>query len=208
MQLVRTEKTELTSLSRTVALWFNYIQHIHIVQAFIGVERTSNWSLHIAATKSMLDLFAATGHNNYAKACRFYLQSTEEIQKQHLLLFEQFLLDNHTVKRSEKKWAGIWIDMAIEQILMEPLKGRGGVIGRRISDNVVRVWTKMMHRCAEVSRAMDKLYFPADHTDHYKEWDGGRIQRDNEHFNKIKEWFKEHNPFTCGEKLLSLGSRE
>ena len=72
--------------------------------------------------------------------------------------------------------------------------------------NLVRVWTKTIHRCAEVSRAMDKLYFPGDHADHHKELDGVRIQRDNEHFNKIKEWFKVHNSFTCGERLLSLGS--
>ena len=64
----------------------------------------------------------------------------------------------------------------------------------------------MMHRCAEVSRAMAKLCFPADHTDHLKELDNGRTQRDNEHFNKIKEWFKVRNPFTCGGKLLSLSS--
>ena len=200
------KKAELTSSSRTAALWLNYIQYIHIVQAFIRAERTSNWPLHTAATKSMLNLFAATGHNNYAKTCRIYLQSMEEMEKQHPLLLEQFLLGNHTVKRSEKKWAGIWTDLSIEQILMKSLKGRGGIIGRGMSENVARVWTKTMHRCAEVSRAMDKLCFPADHTDNHKELDEGRIQRDNEHFNKIKEWFKAHNPFTCGEKLISLGS--
>ena len=53
---------------------------------------------------------------------------------------------------------------------MKSLKDRGGVIGRGISDNAVRVWMKMMHRCAEVSRAMDKLCFPADHTDHHNRW--------------------------------------
>ena len=85
----------------------------------------------------MLNLFSATGHNNYAKTCGIYLQSMEEMEKQHPLLFEQFLLGNHTVKHSEKEWAGIWTDLPIEQILMKSLKGRGGEIGRGISDNVV-----------------------------------------------------------------------
>ena len=104
------KKAELTSSSQTAALWLNYIQYIHIVQTFVRVERTSNWSLHIAATKSMLNLLAATGHNNYAKTSRICLQSMEQMQKQHPLSFEQFLLGNHTVKRSEKKWARIWAD--------------------------------------------------------------------------------------------------
>ena len=55
------KKAELTSSSRTAALWLNYNQYIHIVQVFIRAERTSNWSLHIGATKSMLNLFAAAG---------------------------------------------------------------------------------------------------------------------------------------------------
>ena len=59
----------------------------------------------------MLNLLAATGHNNYAKTSRIYLQSVEQMQKQHPLLFEQFLLGDHTVKRSEKKWAGNWADL-------------------------------------------------------------------------------------------------
>ena len=55
-----------------------------------------------------------------------------------------------------------------------------------------------MQRCAEVSRSMNELCFSADHIDQEKELDGGRIKLDNEDFNKIKEWFKVHNPFACG----------
>ena len=34
----------------------------------------------------------------------------------------------------------------IEQILMKSLKGRSGIIGKGITDNVMLVWTKSMHR--------------------------------------------------------------
>lgn len=33
---------------------------------------------------------------------------------------------------------------------MKVLKGRGGVIGKGMTENVLNVWTKSMHRCAEV----------------------------------------------------------
>jgi hypothetical protein len=85
------KKTVLTSSSRTATLWLSYIRYFHVVQAFIKAERTSDWLLHIIATKSMLNLFAATGHNNYAKSCRRYLQSMEEMQQKYPFTFEQFL---------------------------------------------------------------------------------------------------------------------
>ena len=58
------KKSELTSSSRTASLQINHLQYIHTIQAFIRAERTSNWSLHIAATKSILNLLAKTGHTN------------------------------------------------------------------------------------------------------------------------------------------------
>ena len=74
----------------------------------------------------MLNLFSATGHNNYAKTCRLYLQSYTSLEKDHPHVFEQFMLGNHTVRRTEKNWSGIWTDLSIEHILVKSLKGRGG----------------------------------------------------------------------------------
>ena len=144
------EKTKLAEKSRTAKLWLNYTEYVEIVQQFITAERTHNWPLHVSTTKNMINLFAATGHNNYAKTCRLYLQSIETLEKEHSLIHEQFILGNHCVRRTEKIWSGIWTDLSIEQILMRSLKGRGGVIGKGITENVLNVWTKTMHRCAEV----------------------------------------------------------
>ena len=65
------KKKELIETSRTSALSMLY--NI-IVQEFIWAERISNWNLHVCATKSMVNLFAATGHNKHSKSCRLYLQ--------------------------------------------------------------------------------------------------------------------------------------
>ena len=105
----------------------------------------------------MINLFAATGHNNYAKTCRLYIQSISNLERDHPDIFEQFIAENHTMRHSEKSWSGIWTDLSIEQILMRSLKGRGGVIAKGITENVLNVWTKTMHRCAEVSEAMEEL---------------------------------------------------
>ena len=37
------------------------------------------------------------------------------MEKDHPHIFEQFMLGNHTVRRIEKNWSGIWTDLSIEQ---------------------------------------------------------------------------------------------
>lgn len=140
------KSVELSSSSRTSALWIQYIKYVSIAREFIRAERTSDWPLHVIATKSMLNLFAATGHNNYAKTCRLYLQSIITLEENHPEVYHQFLLGNHTVRRTETGWSGIWTDLSIEQILMKSLKGRSGITCKGITENVMLVWTKTMHR--------------------------------------------------------------
>ena len=76
----------------------------------------------------MLNLFAATGHFNYAKCARLYLQNMEKLKDDHEWLYQQFNEHGYqSVRRSDINWAGIWTDLAIEQILMRSLKNRGGL---------------------------------------------------------------------------------
>ena len=151
------ECKDLSTKSRTSALWLNYTKYFEIAKQFTKADRTNDWLLHISTTKQMLNLFAATGHNNYAKTCRIYLDSIETLEADHPEIYEQFIAGNHTVRRTEKSWSGIPTDLSIEQILMRSLKGRGGVIGKGMTDNVLNVWTKSIHRCAEVSEAVDEI---------------------------------------------------
>ena len=76
--------------SRTASLWLNYMRYIEVVQDFITAERTSNWDLHLCATSKMLNLFAATGHGNYAKSTRVYLQEMLKLEETHPELYKIF----------------------------------------------------------------------------------------------------------------------
>ena len=142
----KNKKNKLSKLSQTCKLWFSYTEYIFIVQEFIRAERTNNWESHIAKTRSMLNLFAATGHNNYAKTCRLYIQSIEELKPINPSLYNQFQLGNHTVRRTGSNWSGIWMDLSIEQSLMKLLTGRSGIIGSGITENVMNFWKKTMRR--------------------------------------------------------------
>ena len=83
MAWLSTKKKELIETSRTSALWIGYTTYISIVQEFSRAERTSNKNLHVCASKSMGNLFATTGHNNFAKSCRLYLQLLSDLEQSH-----------------------------------------------------------------------------------------------------------------------------
>ena len=61
-------KALLGEQSPTAKLWLQYIEYIETLKLFIRAERSGNWSLHLVAVMRMLNLFAATGHINYAKS--------------------------------------------------------------------------------------------------------------------------------------------
>ena len=74
-------KNQLKEQSRMARLWIQYMDYIDIVKNFRYAERTSNWELHLSSLTKMLNLFAATGHINYAKFGRLYPQNMEIFQK-------------------------------------------------------------------------------------------------------------------------------
>ena len=96
-----------------------------MVKRFIRAERTGDWCSHLHVVSEMLNLFAATGHFNYAKSGRLYLQLMYDLPDEYPWLHDQFSNHGfHTVRRSNRLWAGLWTNLAIEQVLMRSIKSR------------------------------------------------------------------------------------
>ena len=100
----------------------------------------------------MLNMFAATGHINYAKSARLYLQNMLELPNRYPSLYKDFAQNGyHTVRRSDTFWAGLWSDLIIEQVLMRGLKACGGITrGRGVSESAHILLTNSMHHRASV----------------------------------------------------------
>ena len=118
-------KTKLKETSRSAQLWLLYLDYISIAKLFILAERTSNWELHLHVVTKMLNLFASTGHINYANSARLYVQEMKKLPQMHPWLYNKFINERHTVKRTKKNWTGIWTDLTIEQTIMRSIKSRG-----------------------------------------------------------------------------------
>ena len=59
------------------------VNYVDLIKAFIKSERTGNWNQHLIIVTEMLNLFAATGHFNYAKSARLYLQLMKDLPESH-----------------------------------------------------------------------------------------------------------------------------
>lgn len=106
----------LTRLSCLLMLWEQGIGIWHLVE---GVRQ-------------MLNLFAATGHFNYAKSAWLYLQWMLELPEKHSWLHLQFSEHRfYSVWCSDHYWAGLSTDLIIEQMMRRSIKSRGGNKGLR-----------------------------------------------------------------------------
>ena len=104
-------KEKLSNKSRAAKLWIEYLNYIQVVNKFIIAERPSIWLLHLEATTDMLNLFAASGHINYAKSARLYVQQMRALHETHPWLHHSFTNGTHTIRRSARNWAGLWSDL-------------------------------------------------------------------------------------------------
>ena len=98
-KLLQDLKSYLCQKSRTAKLWINYIEYLDIVKRFIRAERCGDWSGHLYAVSEMLNLFAATGHFNYAKSARVYLQEMLDLPINYPWLYREFSINGfHTIR--------------------------------------------------------------------------------------------------------------
>jgi hypothetical protein len=100
---------------RTARLWIQYLDYIDTLKTVIRAEWTGDWNLHLVSVFSMLSLFAATGHSQYAKCARLYLQMMLDLPKTHPWLNDKLYSGHHNVRRSDRFWGGLSTDLATEQ---------------------------------------------------------------------------------------------
>ena len=146
-------KELVASRFRTAKFWLQYLHYVDVLKMFIFAERSGSWTMHLTAISKMIYLFAATGHLNYSKCARLYLQ------QMLAWVYKNFSEHGyHTGRRSDRFWAGLWTDLVIEQVLMRELKSCGGLTwGQGVSESVRLLWVKTMHHCASVHNAMSNL---------------------------------------------------
>jgi len=202
-------KRVLQNQCRTARLWILYIDLVDVLRKFLTGERSGNWLLHLDALRDMLPLFSVTGHANYARSARIYLQQMQLLPQTHPWLHDEFMQGNHVIRRSQRFWAGLSPDLCIEQTLMRAGKSQGGLThGRGMSETVRTTWLSTLTECSSVHDAMVNLTNVEKRTVEHVEVTDARIKRDRLDLDKVVEFLQTYSPFRFSDntRLISLAT--
>ena len=142
--------------TRTAMLWLQNMDMVSILQRFIKAERMANWKLQ--TVQYMLSYFAASGYSLYSKSAYVYLQIMLRLPETHPDAHRKFMEGYHVVRRNDRFWAGLSIDLIIEQVLMRSIKTHGGLArGMGVTENQRLVWFLSMPVCASINETMQKF---------------------------------------------------
>ena len=201
-------KQSLSEIFRTAKLWIQYLKYISILKHFIRAERTGNWNLHVVTVVQMLNLFAASGHINYAKSARLYVKNMQKLHVEYPWVYRNFAVNEyHTVRHSDRYWSGLWTDLIIEQVMKRSNTSGGITSGRGITESVRQLWIGSMHRTASVHDVMSNLtkdYRKA--SEQHIDLSTSRVNRDDNDYKEVLSWFSEHDPFNQDQSLKSLST--
>jgi len=193
---------------RTAVLWMQYMDMIDILKTFIRAERSGNWELHLYSLQAMLPYFAASGHNHYTKSVYIYLQIMNKLDETNPEVYKRFQDGFHVIRRSNRYWAGLSTDLAIEQVLMRSVKTTGGLTrGRGLTEIQRLVWLMSMPMCAQVNEAMQTLTDVQYATSNqHVDTSPARQERDFKDVIEIMKYLHARNPFDNDLSLKSISS--
>ena len=166
-----------------------------------AIPRYGRHPLHVLKGKTNRQLetyLAAAGHNLCTKFVRLYLQSMSSLATDHPDVHRKFEAGFHVVRRINRLWAGLSMDLVMEQVLMRSLK-TSGMTDRRV------IWLLSMPTCAEMNRAMLELAGVSYSTgEQNKDMTKSRQAWDMKDTRTLLLALTERNPFTTHTDLINI----
>ena len=157
----------------------------------------------------MLNLLAATGHGNYARCARLYLQKMNELPEKYPWLYEQFISGKHSVSRTGKNWSSVPTDLSIEQSLNCSIKSQGGLTrGSGFSESVRNLWILCLSYLARLDNVLSEFAGLNGRVEiGNKELSVTRQAKDMVHTDVVYKRLTERNPFLVEDtNLYSLST--
>ena len=112
------------------------------------------------------------------------------------------------MRRSDVFWAGLSIDLIIEQVLMGSIKTRGVLTrGKRITENQHLVWVLFMPVRASSNATMQKFSGVSYETsDQHKDESAARQARDVSDTVDLIDYLNERDPFVQNDSLFNIAN--
>lgn len=109
-------RTDWREKSPMFRFWDDYLIMVDILLLFIRAERTGNWELHKASLAAMMPYFFAYDRHNYARYGTVYMSHMETLLQTAPEVHQHFMSGEFVVARSERKFAQVSVDLALEPL--------------------------------------------------------------------------------------------
>ena len=169
-----------------------------MIRLFIYAERTGDFDLHLYCVQKMILIFHASGHLNYAKSSRRYLDSMRELP--NIMSENQYRAYTQkgyfTIRRSHRFWSGIFTDQTIEQTLMRSIKAPGGLShGRGLTDSTQATFVHAIPRCIPICHSLEEFCNVHPETsDQHRDMRTASAAKDGEDASMFYSWLSQHSP--------------
>lgn len=160
--------------------------------------------MHLSSLNQMLPYLASAGHSHYTKSVHLYLQKMSKLESDHPDVYRRFLGGYHVVRLSNRHWAGLSVDLLIEQVLS--FKTYGGLTrGSGMSEQQRHLWLQSMPACMIVNNTMQELTGVRYETsEQHKEMSKSRIDRDAKDTVTLLFALQDRNPFCQDSELMNI----
>ena len=111
-------------LLRPKRLHFGYstVEIVEICLKVLRVGSTRERQLHLGMSCMTLPYFASLAHCHYQRSVYLHLHTMSRIHMTHPGLNKHFMNGLHIIRRSDRFWDGLSLDLVIEQDLMRSPK--------------------------------------------------------------------------------------
>ena len=131
-----------------------------------------------------------------------------KLQEINLSVYEAFNNVEHTIRQSDRFWAGLSADIVIEQQYMRGLKTSEGLTrGRRVTESERSIWILSRPTCLAINLQMQHLSrVEYSSSEQHMEMGILRQKRDKQDVLSVYKYFKDKSPFDGDGQLRNISN--
>ena len=111
----------------TAKPWLQFKELIGININFSGSRESCRFQYHLHSLHYMLPYLAAFGPNCYTKSVTLYLENLYTFERKHPEMYTTFLEHGDTVRRSDRLWGWLSLNLCTGHGMMRIIKSSGGL---------------------------------------------------------------------------------
>ena len=111
------EETKTRKYGKTAQLWIGYTEWMHLYHEHIRSIRIGDFDLYIYCLPKFASLFFALNHQNYARWLVRYHDNLLKLSETHPEVYMDFQEGCFAIKRTQKGFSALPIDLTLEQTI-------------------------------------------------------------------------------------------